>query len=126
MFGKKNKPKGLSVIHYAGLPGFQQDMPCFMDIGEEAVVFSTTAGATVALPVSKIISVDVLPEANYMLKYHNANTSTAKVGVKWYAAITYTAEGGNQHIAVWYMEVKTSKALYALQSRCNHAGSVVL
>ncbi len=122
----KKKPKGLSVIHYAGLPGFQQDMPCFMDIGEEAVVFSTTAGASVTLPLSKIECVDIMPEANYMLKYHNANTATAKVGVKWYAAITYAAEGGSKHIAVWYMEVKTGKALYALQSRCTRSGGVVL
>ena len=36
------------------------------------------------------------------------------------------AEGGSKHIAVWYMEVKTGKALYALQSRCTRSGGVVL
>lgn len=122
----KKKQKGLSVIRYAGLPGFQQDMPCFIDIGEEAVVFSTTAGASVTLPLSKIECVEIMSEANYMLKYHNANTSTTKVGAKWYAAITYAAEGGSKHIAISYMEVKTSKALCALQSRCTRSGGMVL
>ncbi len=122
----KKKQKSFRVIHYAGLPGFQQDMPCFMDIGDEAVVFSATAGASITLPLSKIECVDIMPEANYMLKYHNANTSTAKMGVKWYAAITYAAEGGSKHIAIWYMEVKTHKALYALQSRCARSEDVVL
>ena len=122
----KKKQKGFSLIHYAGLPGFQQDMPCFMDVGDEAVVFSTIAGASITLPLTKIECVEIMPETNYMLKYHNTNTSTAKVGVKWYAVITYSSEGGSKHIAVWYTEVKTGKALYALQSRCTCSGSVVL
>lgn len=124
MFRKKQK--GYSVIHYEGLPGFGQDMPCFMDIGEESIVFATTAGASVTLPVAKIECVDIMPEANYMLKYHNSNTTTAKVGVKWYAVITCAAEGGRKHIDIWYMEMKTGKALYALQSRCTRTENVVL
>lgn len=122
----KKKPKGLSVMHYEGIPGFKQDAPCFIDIGDDAIVFNTAAGASVTLPITKIEHIDIMPEANYMLKYHNANTSSAKVGVKWYAVITYATEGESKRIVAWYVEVKTGNALYALQSRCTHSGSVVL
>lgn len=122
----KKKPKGLSVMHYEGIPGFNQDAPCFINIGDDAVVFNATAGASVTLPITKIEYIDIMPEANYMLKYHNANTSSAKVGVKWYAVITYATESESKHIVVWYMEVKTGNALYDLQSRCNRSGGVVL
>lgn len=122
----KKKPKSLSVIHYEGIPGFKQDAPCFINIGDDAIVFNTVSGASVTLPITKIEYIDIMPEANYMLKYHNANTSSAKVGVKWYAVIAYVTESESKRIAVWYVGVKTGNALCALQSRCTHSGSVVL
>lgn len=123
MLFKKNK--GLSVMHYAGIPGFLQDTPCFMNIKDDVVEFTSKAGASIVLPTSKIKMVEVLPEPNYMLKYHNAPASTAKVGAKWYGVISYNSESTKQ-IAFWFIDIKTSKALYALQSKCTPTGGVLL
>ncbi len=128
-FGKKRKmqmPDGVRLMHYEGLPGIRQDTACFMDVGEEAVVFATIDKATVTLPLEKIECVDIMPELNFMAKYHNTGATTSKVGVKWYAVITYAAEGGSKYIALWYMEVKAGKVLRDLQKRCAGRRDVVL
>lgn len=122
----KKNAKGLRAVHYTGLPGFHQDRPCSMDVGEDDILFSTTTGAHASLPLSKVECVDIMPEANYMLRYHNSSASTAKVGDKWYAVITCASEGASKHITLWFLGLKAYKAFYALQRRCAKSTDVIL
>lgn len=124
MFGKKEK--GTSVMHFEGLPGFQQNMPCFINMDESNLLFTTKAGGSVTLPLAKIEHIDIMPELDYMQRYHNTGTTTAKVGVKWFAAICYTGGAGPARIGVWYVDLKASKLLYAIQERCTGSGGITL
>lgn len=125
MFFKK-KSKGVPAMHYEGLPKFQQDAACSMEIGEDSIVFTNTAGTSVTLLISKIECIDIMQEKIYMLKYHNSPSTTSKSGAKWYAVITYMSDGERKHIDIWYMSGKTSTVLHKLQNRCAQPQNIEL
>ena len=122
MFGRKKKelPAGARLMHYEGLPGFAQDMPCFMEQTLDALVFRQMEGPAVTLPLSKINSVDVLEERNYMAKYKGHPASTSRTNaVKWYGVFTYDT---TKQVVVWFLSPKDGKVLWDLQKQRGAAG----
>ena len=57
-FSRKNKPSGIVIPHYEGLPGFRQDFPCNANISGDMLVFSNNEGKTVNLPIAQIQSIE--------------------------------------------------------------------
>lgn len=122
MFGKKKAelPAGIRLMHYEGLPGFPQDGPCFMEQTEDALLFRRVGGSTVTLPLEKVTGMDILDERNYAAKYRGTALNTSKTNaVKWYAVILYAPD---KRLAVWFLGVKESKALWALKKQVDGAG----
>lgn len=110
MFGKKKPKNILSVIHYEGLPNFNQDSPCALTHNEDTLVFETNTGNIVNLKIDKLTQIERMPELNFMGKYHNNAVNTAKSGVKWFTIIHYTASDDSQkYIAVWNVDFKSAK-----------------
>lgn len=106
MFGKKktNFP-GLPVMPYEGLPGFDQNLPAYLNHSESGVVFfKANSTITATIPYTKLLNFEVMPEKDYMLKYHNEQTSASKIGAeKWYILIHYTGESESKHVSFWVL-----------------------
>ncbi len=102
-FSRKNKPDGIVISHYEGLPGFRQDFPCNAKISGDMLVFSNNEGKTVNLPIAQIQSVDTMVrERNFMARYHGNAITTSKGAEKLYYVITYTNfSGATAYLAFW-------------------------
>ena len=79
MFGRKKKdlPAGARMMHYEGLRGFSQDGPCFMERTEAGLVFRQTNGPAATLPLEKVTGLEMMPERNFMARYHGTAATTA-------------------------------------------------
>lgn len=120
LFGKKKKdlPTGVRLMHYEGLRGFQQDGPCFMEQTEAGLVFQQVNGPSATLPLEKVTGLGLIPERNFMARYHGTATTTAYgKAVKWFAVFHYTAQDGERMLAFWYIGAKESKVLRELASQ---------
>ena len=106
MFGKKKSDlPGLPVMPYEGLPGFDQNLPAYLNHSEAGVVFfKANSTLTATIPYSKLLNYEVMPEKDYMLKYHNEPVSTSKTGTeKWYILIHYTGESEPKRVSFWVL-----------------------
>lgn len=117
MFGKKKKdlPAGSRMMHYEGLPGFAQDGPCFMEQTEAGLVFRQANGPAATLPLEKVTSLEMIPERNFMARYHGTAATTAhSTAVKWFAVFHYTAQDGERMLAFWWVGTKTGATIQRL------------
>ena len=116
MFGRKKKdlPAGARMMHYEGLRGFSQDGPCFMERTEAGLVFQQVNGPAATLPLEKVTGLEMMPERNFMARYHGT-------AVKWFAVFHYTAQDGERMLAFWYLEPKTGDAFRALSAQIGAA-----
>jgi hypothetical protein len=117
MFGKKKESNQLTVMYYEGLQGFIQDFPCTIIFEDEAIIIrKTKPDLTVKLPINQVISIDTMPEQNFMAQYHNTTGITGKAGTKFYYVIKYISSAGEQkHIAFWDVSAKTMKQILNLR-----------
>ena len=117
MFGRKKKdlPAGARMMHYEGLRGVSQDGPCFMERTEAGLVFRQTNGPAATLPLEKVTGLEMMPERNFMARYHGTAATTAYgKAVKWFAVFHYTTQEGERMLALWYTEPKTGSVLREL------------
>lgn len=110
MFGsKKKESKSVPIMHYEGLPNFQQDFPCNLTLEDDHLLFQDNNGNTVRLPYERIVKVDAMTEVNFMARYHNGKSKT-KHGTVWFRVITYTSSAGEEkYVALWSLSVKVMK-----------------
>ena len=102
MFGRKKKdlPVEARMMHYEGLPGFLQDGPCFMEQTEAGLVFRQANGPAATLPLEKVTGLEMMPERNFMARYHGTAATTAHgKAVKWFAVFHYAAQDGERMLA---------------------------
>lgn len=126
IFRKKENQNEVRVMYYEGLRGFGQDLGCIIAIEDDAICFkSIKPEITVSLQRSQIQSVNIMPEINFMARYHGNAGTTSKFGSKMYCVIHYQSSGGaDSHIAVWYAasELKTGDKLRSLKG--NQQGAI--
>ena len=121
MFGRKKKelPAGTRLMHYEGLPGFSQDMPCFMEQTAEALIFRQVDGPTGTLPLEKLQGVEVLEERHFAAKYRGNDRITSKTNaVKWYAVLTYSED---KRLVFWTLGGKELQVLRDLQKQARNS-----
>ena len=123
MFGKKKKsaPGEVNLMHYEGLPGFGQDAPCVMEITDAGIVFRSN-GPAATLPLEKVTGLEMMPERNFMARYHGTAAATAHgKAVKWFAVFHYTSHEGERMLAFWYVGLKAGAVIQqlAMQIRTN-------
>lgn len=98
LFKQKNK-NIISVIHYEGLKGFNQDYPCTIEEKDDTFeIRKIKPEMTVTLSKQKIVKIDSLRENEFMQKYHNTMGTNNK---KYYLIITYQNEERTDYIAFW-------------------------
>ena len=117
MFGRKKKdlPAGARMMHYEGLRGFSQDGPCFMERTEAGLVFRQTNGTAATLPLEKVTGLEMMPERNFMARYHGTAATTAHgKAVKWFAVFHYSAQDGERMLAFWWVDTKTGAVIQKL------------
>ena len=117
MFGRKKKdlPAGARMMHYEGLRGFSQDGPCFMERTEAGLVFRQTNGPAATLPLEKVTGLEMMPERNFMARYHGTAATTAHgKAVKWFAVFHYAAQDGERMLAFWWVDTKTGAVIQKL------------
>ena len=117
MFGRKKKdlPAGARMMHYEGLRGFSQDGPCFMERTEAGLVFRQTNGPAATLPLEKVTGLEMMPERNFMARYHGTAATTAYgKAVKWFAVFHYAAQDGERMLAFWWVDTKTGAVIQKL------------
>lgn len=117
MFGRKKKdlPVEARMMHYEGLPGFAQDGPCFMERTEAGLVFRQANGPAATLPLEKVTGLEMMPERNFMARYHGTAATTAHgKAVKWFAVFHYSAQDGERMLAFWWVDTKTGAVIQKL------------
>lgn len=117
MFGRKKKdlPVEARMMHYEGLPGFPQDGPCFMEQTEAGLVFRQTNGPAATLPLEKVTGLEMMPERNFMARYHGTAATTAHgKAVKGFAVFHYAAQDGERMLAFWWVDIKTGAVIQKL------------
>lgn len=117
MFGRKKKdlPVEARMMHYEGLPGFLQDGPCFMEQTEAGLVFRQENGPAATLPLEKVTGLEMMPERNFMARYHGTAATTAHgKAVKWFAVFHYAAQDGERMLAFWWVDTKTGAVIQKL------------
>lgn len=117
MFGRKKKdlPVEARMMHYEGLPGFLQDSPCFMEQTEAGLVFRQANGPAATLPLEKVTGLEMMPERNFMARYHGTAATTAHgKAVKWFAVFHYAAQDGERMLAFWWVDTKTGAVIQKL------------
>lgn len=116
VFGKKKKDfPGLPIMYYEGLPGFDQNFPLYLKKAEEGLMFfKPNSTVTATLPYGKLLNFEIMPERDYMLKYHNEAVSTSKAKFeKWYIVINYLGEPEPKRIALWSVPDQKFNAIKA-------------
>ena len=126
LFSKKKKDSRTTLMHYEGLQGFRQDFPCKLDVDDSAIIFCNENNVTIKLPFSQIQSIDFLPEVNFMGKYHNNPTSTAKAGMKWFSVVSYTSSSGeSKYLAFWASDSTGKNFFDGIRSKIS-SGTITL
>ena len=126
MFGKKKNNGKVTLMHYEGLQGFREDFPCKLDVDDSAIIFCNENNATIKLPFNQIQSIDYLPELNFMGKYHNNPTTTAKAGTKWFSVVTYISSSGeSKYLAFWSVDSTGRKFFEEVRNR-TASGTITL
>ena len=118
MLFSKKKANQITMMHYEGLKGFEQDMPCSLTLTDSTLTFSKVKPDISAnLQLSQIQAIEFLPEVNFLSQYHNTGIPTAKAGQKLYWVIKFTNSSGEaSHIAVWDVGGKAHKFMNAVKS----------
>jgi len=118
MLFSKKKSNQITMMHYEGLKGFEQDMPCSLTLTDSTLTFSKVKPDLSAnLQLSQIQAIEFLPEVNFLSQYHNTGLPTAKAGQKLYWVIKFTNSSGEaSHIAVWDVGGKAHKFMNAIKS----------
>lgn len=119
MFGRKKKdlPAGANMVHYEGLPGFGQDAPCLMEVTDTGIVFQSN-GPAATLPLEKVTGLEMMPERNFMARYHGTEATTAHgTAVKWFAVFHYAAQEGEKMLAFWWVGTKTGAIIQRLATQ---------
>ena len=103
MFGKKKSE--LRVQHYEGTD-LPINFPCSIEIvGENFEIKQKKNNSVISLPMQRIFSFSAMVEEDFMLKYHNEATKTAKFGNKYYLVVDYESKDGSRsHLAFWGTE----------------------
>ena len=126
MFGKKKNDGKVTLMHYEGLQGFRQDFPCKAELDASSIIFTNEVSGTVKLPFTQIQSIDYMPELNFMGKYHNNPTTTAKAGMKWFSVVNYTSSSGeSKYLAFWSVD-STGRKFFDEVRKKTASGSVTL
>ena len=74
------------------------------------------------LPLEKVTGLEMMPERNFMARYHGTAATTAYgKAVKWFAVFHYTTQEGERMLALWYTEPKTGNALRELAAQIGAA-----
>ena len=110
-FSKKDSNKPIVLMHYEGLTGFRQDFPCKVSTDEMSIIFENGNGGIAKLSYNQIISIDFMPEINFMGKYHNNPISTSRTNaVKWFSVVNYVSSTqNNKYLAFWTVDSKGKK-----------------
>lgn len=119
LFSKKKTDSPVVLIHYEGLRGFSQDFPCEVSLENENIIFRNKKPIVmVTLPIKQILSIDFMPETNFMGMYHNTTATTAKMGAKFFYVIKYTsADGEFKFIALWDVGNKAKTLMDAIREK---------
>lgn len=127
LFSKKN-PNQITMMHYEGLKGFEQDMPCSLTLDDSTLTFSKAKpDLSATLQLSQIQAVEFLPEVNFLTQYHNSGIPTAKMGQKLYWVIKFTNGSGEaSHIAVWDIGGKAHKLMDSIKTKLAPASNYAL
>lgn len=118
LFSKKPQNQA-TIMHYEGLQGFQQDMPCTFTLDDSTVTFSKVKpDLSATLQLSQIQNIDFLPEQNFLTQYHNSGIPTARMGQKFYWVIKFTSTSGeSKHLAFWDVGSKAKNLMDDLKSK---------
>ena len=103
MFGKK-KNKLISAFHYEGLPDFETDYPCLIEVtSDEIIIKRNKPEVVISLPLKKIATVSPMEEKSFMMKYHGNSEARKLLGTKrHFVVIEYeNKEGELKHFALW-------------------------
>lgn len=126
LFGKKVDSDSIQVMHYEGLRGFAQDSVCTIHSQDDILISRMNPEIDVTLPRKQITAIDIMPEKNFMAKYHGHADTTAKFAAKMYVVINYvSSDGADSHIAFWYpnTDLKTGNKIRALKTDIEPAPS---
>lgn len=115
LFRKKvDIPDGIRIQFYDGeLPGFMCNFPCQLLLMDNKLrITKVNPYVEVFLDRTKIRSLDILRETEYMAKYKGNATTTALMGSKDYYVINYvSSDGAQRHIDFWGTPVESIKIL---------------
>lgn len=118
MFGfSKNKgSKGIPVQYYEGeLPGFETNFPAQLVVCDNHLVISRIKpDVTVNLDLSRIQTIEIYVEPEFMAKYKGTTISTSKAkGIqKEYYVFNYTSQAGqNAKLVFWGTAAETLKIM---------------
>lgn len=128
MLFSKKKANQITMMHFEGLNGFEQDMPCSLILKDSTLTFSRVKPELSAtLQLSQIKAIEFLPEVNFLTQYHNTGIPTAKAGQKLYWVIKFTNSSGEaSHIAVWDVGGKAHKFMDAIKTNLVPASNYAL
>lgn len=116
MFGsKKNKP--FPAFHYEGLPDFETDYPCLVEVTSDSLVITKKKPeVTVSLPIERITAVSPMEEKNFMMKYHGNSDKKKLLGTKRnFAVIEYRSQEGEENFFVLWALTHQAMPLIKLQ-----------
>lgn len=103
MFGnKKNKP--FPAFHYEGLPDFETDYPCSVEVTSDSLVITKKKPeVTVSLPIERITAVSPMEEKNFMMKYHGNSDKKKLLGTKrHFVVVDFTNQSGEpKYFVLW-------------------------
>lgn len=100
---------------------FTEDEKRFLDALEAALVAARKSPAA-TLPLEKVTGLEMMPERNFMARYHGTAATTAYgKAVKWFAVFHYTTQEGERMLALWYTEPKTGSVLWELAAQIGAA-----
>lgn len=127
LFSKKSSNQ-ITMMHYEGLKGFEQDMPCSLTLDDSTLTFSKVKPDLQAtLQLSQIQAIEFLPEVNFLTQYHNTGIPTAKMGQKLYWVIKFINSSGEaSHIAVWDVGGKAHKFMDSIKSNLTPVSNYAL
>lgn len=116
LFGKKKIPDGIRVMYYEGeLNGFQCNFPCQILLTDDVLrITKINPYVEVKLDRTRISSIDIFGELEYMSKFKGVSieTSKSKSIHKSYFVINYISKSGEKkQIVFWGTSVETIKVM---------------
>lgn len=100
MFGFGKKP--YRAIHYEGIPGVANDIPCTIEIKNDVFTIHLSQDSNVQLPMNRIVKFEAMPENDFMMKYKGTNSLTQYSVPKLYLVITYySKESEEKTVVLW-------------------------